>query len=356
MSKVEKKNWVFIKLVVLFCFALFSCKSTSVSQKEVTSAPDWILNPAAKYNSSLYITHVGTGRDRDAAQTSALSGIASVFGQSVNSVMTSKEVVSQTDTTYEHNRQIEQNILREIDQNEMLGVSVDNFWFDGNSTWYALAAINRMEAASLYESRIVNNNLEIYRLMESAENEAAQNPMIAYARYNSAASLAADNDVYITRLSVLSSLRGEMVRENSISGVAIRNKMREVLQNIPIAVQVSGDADSTLTAICEQVFSNQGFATTTMAGSVLKPRYLFEANYQSESSPNSVNTIIYCRYSLVGYVVDLATGQRLLPLSITGREGASYKEEAERRALANVKKNIAEQFNIQFSSYLSDLH
>lgn len=354
MATVSKRNWLIIGL--LCCVVLCSCKSANIIQGAVTQAPDWVLNPTAAHNSSLYITNVGTGRDRDAAQTSALYGIASVFGQNVNSVMTSTEVVSQTNTTYEHNRQVEQNILREIDQNEMLGVSVDNFWFDGNSTWYAMAVINRMESASLYESRVAKNNLEISRLLSLAENDTNKNTLAAYAKYNSAAALAADNDVYITRLSVLSSLRGEMARSDSISGVAIRNKMQELLSSIPVAVQISGDDDGTLSSACEQVFASHGFATTALASSVLKPRYLFEATYQSVISPNSVNTIIYCRYSLVGYLTDLVTSQRLVPVTLTGREGASYQAEAERRALASVKKNIADEFDKQFTVYLESLN
>lgn len=354
-------------LVLSLAFCVCSCKSMPwisasasgaglANSLSVAEAPKWVLSPNSVYNSSLYITNVGTGRDRDAAQTNALSGLAAVFGQNVNTVTTSTEVVSQVNATYEHNRLVEQNIQREVNQNEMLGVSVDNFWFDGNFTWYAIAVMDRMNAASLYESRIKDNSTEISKLVDFAKKESGRDPMAAYARYNSAASLAADNDVYITRLHVLNSLSGEDMRKVSMSGVTIRNNMYELIKNILVSVKISGDSDGTIKSACAQVFAAHGFATAATGGVASKPRYELDAAYQKNSASNSANTIVYCRYSLVGYLTDTVSGERLMPVSVSGREGAANQEEAERRALSSLKKNVAENFYKQLTEYLENLH
>ena len=137
-----------IHLKKVICLSFLLTGSFIFAAKTKTPVmPDWINTPAAVYPSSSYITYVGYGADRDSAEIKALQGIASVFGQSIKSDSESSQRMIQAKSEGKiattNISSFNQNILRSVDVNNLIGVEIKEFWFDGTSSWYAIAVLDK---------------------------------------------------------------------------------------------------------------------------------------------------------------------------------------------------------------------
>ncbi|MBQ9238112.1 MAG: LPP20 family lipoprotein [Treponema sp.] len=313
-------------------------------------APQWVTNPTSVYPADAYVVAIGSGAERSSAELSALAGIAAVFGQTLTVTAQATDSIARTSDTdtavYTRDQRVTHLVDRTVAQDDVLGVSVPEFWFDGAGTWYALALINRAETAALYEARIIDNNREITALTERDED----NPYTfrAYARYGYAVSLGAYNDTALARLSVIDKERSARLRETSRSAVSLRHEQVELAHRIPVALRISNDPDGTVAAVCAEIFSHAGFLTVSERAG----HYLFAADVVLDTAPNSTGTIVYCRYVVTGYLTEIHSREQLLPVTVRGRQGAATQAEAERRALAELKRALPDEFGVQFTEYL----
>lgn len=338
---------------LIFCAPLYaSSKKDKNASSGKTSAPMWLTATELVYNQALYFSYVGSGVDRNAAELNALSGIAASFGQSVSASSVATESMRESDgsvSSYDLNRQVEQSIQSDLSHENLLGVDVREFWFDGKKTWYAVAVMDRAETARMYEARVVANNDEIKRLTQNSEYTFA-----SFSRYGTAIELAKESDLYISRVMVLNTDLGRKLRNECISGATLTNERREIASHISVTVNVSGDEDGSLASAISSVLTKCGFVSgnITRAGVAVSEKYEISCEAIFDCSYNSAGTICYCRYSLIGFLSDKSTGEQLLPIDLRGREGAGEEVEARRRALTSLRKIIAASFASSFEEFL----
>ena len=55
---------------------------------------------------------------------------------------------------------------------------------------------------------------------------------------------------------------------------------------------------------------------------------------------------------MTGYLTEIHSREQLLPVTVRGRQGAATQAEAERRALAELKRALPDEFGVQFTEYL----
>ncbi|MDR2078698.1 MAG: hypothetical protein LBP74_03120, partial [Treponema sp.] len=122
---------------------------------------------------------------------------------------------------------------------------------------------------------------------------------------------------------------------------------RDILQRIPIAVTVEGDAAGRVKNVFSQVIANRGFLSGG-SGS----RYSLEGKLLLEEVELPQNPNKFVRYTVSAALMDTENGSVLFPYSISGREGHVSRSEAENRALRAAENGIRESYDQALENYL----
>lgn len=347
MHKIVKPFFIFIFLILQAHIYGYAKNRNA----DYGSMPGWVNVPSASYSVGKYFSTVGDGPDRQTAELKAVQGIASLFGQNVVSVATAKQQMEHTETddesTNSRNQAVSQDILQNVNQDDVIGVEIKEYWFDGkNNVWYVLAVLDKDKTASLYSTMIRKNNDQINGFVDRAG--AAGAPMDTYACFAAAETVAETNDVYIKRLSVINSDTGKAMRAESLSVSELTAKMRDTAKTIPVLINIQGDETGRIAAEFASVIAGEGFLTS----SGKKERYELTGTIQFSTTENSTGTIKYCRYTLDCAFKDTVSGSTLVPYNKTGREGAGNAEEAKSRAVNALQKAAGSEFASVLSDYL----
>ncbi|HAH61699.1 MAG TPA: hypothetical protein DCL73_06335 [Treponema sp.] len=347
MHKIVKPFFIFI-LLILQAYIYGYSKNKSA---DYGSMPGWVNIPSSSYAVGKYFSTVGDGPDRQTAELKAVQGIASLFGQNVVSVATAKQQMEHSETggesTNSRNQTVSQDIIQDVNQDDVVGVEIKEYWFDSkNNVWYVLAVLDKDKTASLYGTMIRKNNDLINGFVDRAGTAGA--PMDTYACFASAETIAETNDVYLKRLSVVNSETGKALRAESLSVSELTAKMKEVAGMIPVLVDIQGDETGRIAAEFAEVIADEGFLTS----SGKKERYELTGAIQFSATENSTGTIKYCRYTIDCAFRDTVSGATLIPYNKAGREGAGNQEEAKSRAVNALQKAVGSEFASVLSDYL----
>jgi hypothetical protein len=156
-------------------------------------APSWYLDREGAYPSRSYISAVGEGASRNAAETAAAAGVSLFFNTTTQvrneAIREFNQAVSGAASELSKKTYItEQALIRS--EEEFLGLQFADPWYDqGRGVWAALAYINRREAARIYMSRI-GANMEALRAI-AADVEGETEPLYACGLLSRAASVGA---------------------------------------------------------------------------------------------------------------------------------------------------------------------
>jgi hypothetical protein len=347
MHKIVKHFFILILLLLqAYIYGYAKNKSTGYG-----TMPAWVSIPSSSFPVAKYFSAVGDGPDRQTAELKAVQGIASLFGQNVASVATAKQQMEHTETggesTNSRNQAVGQDIVQDVNQDDVVGVEIKEYWFDSkNNVWYVLAVLDKDKTTALYGTMIGKNNDLISGFVGRAG--AAGAPMDTYACFASAETIAETNDVYLKRLSVVNSDAGKAMRAESLSVSELTAKMKEVAGTIPVFVDIEGDDTGRIAAEFASVFAGEGFQTSSGKSG----RYELTGTIRFNATENSKGTIKYCKYTLDCAFKDTVSGATLIPFNKTGREGAGNSEEAESRAVNALQKAAGSEFASVLSEYL----
>ena len=126
---------------------LLSC---IISPALSSSKPDWIEGKSRKYSPELYLTGVGYGDDRKAAEDSALAAIARIFQAEIHSKTSELEKYTQTDVKGKthSSRDIQIDQITSVATNKALeDITITEVWDDeSENRTYALAVMDRRHA------------------------------------------------------------------------------------------------------------------------------------------------------------------------------------------------------------------
>ena len=173
MRKIRKNITKAICFLLLIQTGSLTFAASNKSSGKKGSMPEWINQPAAVYPNDSYITYVGSGADRNVSEINALQGLASVFGQSVKSDSTASSRMVQAKenglVANTNNQVFSQEVKRKVDIDSLIGVETKEFWLDEvNSTWYAIAVLDKAKATGIYTEMIKKNAAAIPTVLKSA--------------------------------------------------------------------------------------------------------------------------------------------------------------------------------------------
>ncbi len=130
--------------------------------------PTWV-NAPAEFCGAAKLCAVGEGSGQMSAAANARNEIARIFETSISSESTTATSASETSREGVVQGELSQSLLSVIKEttNEVLeGVTIEQS-FEGESSYYALAVLHKMKAASLFESKMRSIDEENVALFES---------------------------------------------------------------------------------------------------------------------------------------------------------------------------------------------
>ncbi|MDR1445576.1 MAG: LPP20 family lipoprotein [Treponema sp.] len=313
--------------------------------------PLWVRSPDRVYSASQYVSAAGYGSDRTAAEKNAFANLVSRFGQNIHADQRVVETYTEAARSgslrsWAGGTDVTSTVSISNSLDTLLGAEIKDHWFDGKSTYHAVAALEKTAARESYGSLIKTNQDIIEGL--TAMTAAEQNSLDAYSRYRLAAAIADMNSSYASVLSYVGAEGSGVDLKTLKPGNEYRLAAAEITKNIPIYVNVSGDRNNRIKSAFSQVLSKQGFRTG-QSGS----RYVLDVNCVLEPAEYPGQTNKFVRYNIDANLAD--NGTVLLPWNIGDRSGHVSVEQAENRALSAAEKKIGDSYGEELTGYLSSL-
>ena len=345
----------FTCLTAVFALFLLACASTgkNVSASVSSAAPKWIEIPGAVYAYTDYIAQVGTARDKDSAELGAVQKIAALFGQTLVSGGTASKRMEQAQkngevATVTSSSDLNQKIQQTVQQENLIGIKIAETWFDSvRNTWYALAVLNRSEAAQIYVTMLDKNNATIKKLCASLYPAT----IYTYANISFAKDISEQNRGYLERLYVIQPETGRKKAAETITPEELTVQAHKLAGEIPLFVQIENDRDRRIATAFEKTLSEQGFNSTAAKSA---PYMLTGSLLLTHTAP-AAKDVFYAEYLIQCNVREVASGRNVCTWSLSGRDGSKSSENAENRALITAARKIGEQFAAAFQQSIKNL-
>jgi hypothetical protein len=316
-------------------------------------APLWTLDKDAVYPSGKFIAEVRDGRSRSDAETAAIAAIALFFKTNADvrtdAVRTFNESIAEQKNSdraaveFSQKTYIKENAVISSDV-EFLGVHCDAWQNtkDKNQTWYAVAYIDRNEAAGIYDGKIKANMSLIEAIAKDAASESED--FLACALYHQTFPLISLNTEYINMARAVRS--DASAYEKEINYMAeIKTKYRK-LRSI-ISFNVSSNENSfggKIERAMQSILESHDFKVGNQG--------MYEVKMEIESSEVSMPA---GQFVIVGLVLKIMRGDRVI-LSYSKNYpragGTKVVELAYNRAALEVERDLKQNFEAQLKSIL----
>jgi hypothetical protein len=350
MSKIKILTAILVLVLIQTGSAWARGNRDSTAQKK--TQPVWVSSTEEAYDRAFYVAAVGYGPDRTAAEKNAFANLTALFGQSISGDQVAatryyEAVKNGAVASWTEESTMTNAIKTSLELNTLVGAEIRDYWFDGRSTHYASAVMERRKTAVLYADMIRANEEIIASLVTMTDGE--KNSLDGYARYATAGTIADANRAFANVLSVVGNT-GTGIDPGSIKkGEDYRLEAVKIAGTIPIAIKVSNDKANRIERAFAAALNKAGFKSGGTSRYVLN----VDAAFSPVELPGQTNK--FFRYAVDANLTDTGTGNILLPYNISGREGHLNVAEAENRAVAAAERKINENYSVVLSEYLSTL-
>jgi hypothetical protein len=311
--------------------------------------PSWVVSPDSVFDRQQYIAAVGYGTERISAEKNALANLTALFGQSIQgelAVITRySEAVTSGAVSSSEITGVSNAIKTSVELESLVGAEIRDYWYDGKSTHYAVAVMERAKTALLYRDMIRSNENIISDLITMTTAE--KNTFNGYSRYRLAGTIADANRTFANVLYIVGA-EGTGVDIGSMKkGDDYRLEAANITENIPVAINVSGDKADRIRGAFAAALNSQGFKSGGR-----NSRYALDTSVVLDpvDLPNQQNKFV--RYTIEAMLTDSVTGGVLFPYTVSGREGHISVTEAENRAIAAAERKIKGEYGKLLASYL----
>jgi hypothetical protein len=309
-------------------------------------APSWYLDREESYPSHFYISAVGEGASRAAAEAAAVAGVSLFFNTSTQvrneAIREFNQVVSGTTSDLSKKTYVsEQAVIRS--EEEFLGVQLADAWYDQTRrVWAALAYIDKREAARIYGARITAN-MGLLRVI-AADAEVETEPLYACGLLSRAAGVGTLTEELIKTAVVVNPSVSYAADLALIQELRSAYRLRRTGLSFGISV-TSPESPQRLERKLQQLLETLGAAVTTR-----NPLYMVSAVLSAEEGTNATG-----HYVRPGISIQVErNGEPLFSYGKNYNRFASMSSlgGAYSRAFLTIEKDLEENFITQFSAMM----
>ncbi|MFZ5875876.1 MAG: LPP20 family lipoprotein [Nitrospirota bacterium] len=332
---------------IVLAGSLLACASAGIL---TARAPDWVDGPDARYSEVAYLTGVGRADGIEAAEDRAYAAISRVFSAQISQRTTEWERYLQSDDAGGASSQRDVSIdqVTKVSTGKVLEhvVIAERYRDEDTKVHYALAAMDRRQAAATLRERIAGLDREIDALLDPA---ARRDDTLARLRARHLAMrLLLLRDAYHTDLQIVDpSGRGA---ESLTRLKTVRMELRRDLeQHVRIALEVTGDEPAAIRTALTQGLNAYGLpvsdANPTNADIVIRGAARFEAVEHMPQGP-------FVRWTAGFDLLDRSTDQIIGSIRRNGREGHVTRRETDARALRAAQQAVSDDAGRVLAAFL----
>ncbi|MBU4258078.1 MAG: LPP20 family lipoprotein [Proteobacteria bacterium] len=323
-------------------------KSSHIKQGK---RPDWIDKESEFYPSSMYLTGVGYGSNRQSAEDKARSEIAKIFYSNIHSRTSTFQEYLQT-TSESKEKVTERFDIEEITkvstQKLLSGVRIAQVFQQTkpDNVFYALAVLDRNKSAMILKYKIQELDTEIRRLINNAEKEEDKLSKIKILK--EAIRQYILREAYDAELRIVNK-SGKGVPSNS-SFAEIKNRLTAILlRDFLIFLSVKGDRAAEIHDALIEGLNRQGFS---ISEDFNRASVAVRGNVEIRPIEFGAQEWKYVRWRVYFDLIDQKGEAIFGSVSKTGREGHISLSQAEDRAVLKVKKILTEDIADDMTKYI----
>jgi len=327
-------NMKSITAIVCFCFVL-------LAPLHAENKPGWVDKPSAVYPDALYVSAVGGGRNRQAAENGAKAALVSYFKQSVSSRITITDSEQQSGgRTVRSSSDMSMSIDASAALDALIGVEIKAVWNDTKGkTWWAVAVMEKAQGRERYAAEFNKTVNEINMLINITDGVSFN----TLKKCRSAQGLFPRAEIYAL---ILSMLDGPDKQDEIIRLTAKVDSTIKQAQSIPVDVRVTGDSGGRIKAAFAKAFTDNGFRTGSAHS-----RFALTVKFSMEAAPQ--NKYYNTRYTVDAVLQDTQTGAELLTYNTADREShPASQADANNRAILGALRAIEAEFPDMLAEFL----
>lgn len=321
-----------------------------IAQSATGKKPDWVDGKAAKYPAEQYLSGVGLGDTRKAAEDSAYAAISRIFQAQISSRTKEWERYIQTEIKgkVQSTRDIQISQLTSVATKKVLeDITIAEIWVDDSERLtYALAVMDRAHAAAVLRERIAEMDRDVLALQSKATN--TPDKIEAVQSLRRAMRILLNRDVYNTDLRIVNP-SGKGI-DPPVTLISVRQKIQRLLSNdIRIGVKVDGRHGARIRSAILEGLTKEGFAIEqSEEQSRMDVLVRGNVNFEKADLPKWK----FIRWAISVDLVNQSSGKIFGSLAKQGREGHLNFTEAEQRAVRALQKEVVNELSALMVSFI----
>lgn len=224
-----------------------------------SEVPAWYLNPAAVYPDEIYLTAVGTGDTRRAAEQQAMAGLSQIFEADIQVDMTTREryadIVTAQGSFSESEVELAQTTNVQSAQ-RLLNVQTGEAAVDESGRVHVIAYIERIPTGRLYLDLIEKNGAQVGYFLDEADN--SPDLIRAYAYESAAAVVAAGNELLRYQLRIIAPAMERIVQLPYDYNNVLRRRA-DAASRMRVAVNIGNDEGGRVAGVVRQALGEERF-------------------------------------------------------------------------------------------------
>lgn len=313
--------------------------------------PGWVDGESIQYPSSRYLTGVGYDPDRKLAEDKARAEIARIFMSKIDSrtktyqdyLQITSKGRSKTEETFSI-----QDITRVSTQKVISGIRISQVYQETGARpiFYALAVLDRDQSAKILGYKIQELDQDIHQLLSRAKGEEDLLVRVKYLKQS--AQKFVMREAYDTELRIVSQ-KGKGI-SSSIHFTEIKGRLESILlRDFLIGVSVKGSRANELQDALVQGLNEQGFSVSADLNRV---NVLVRGNVEIKPLKRETSEWKYVQWRAHFDMVDKKGGSVFGSVNKTGRQGHLNLQQAENRAVRNIRKVLITEIAEEMKRYI----
>ena len=313
--------------------------------------PEWVDGTSDRFPPDGYLTAVGYGNDRPAAEDRARAEIAKIFTSHIDSSNRTYQEIFESrsggQSRTAQNINFEE-ITRVSTQKVLTGVRIARVYRDPSTApdYYALAVLDRIQAAAILQEKIAELDRQIAQLLSESRNHGDK--LIQVQLLQRCIEQHALRQAYNAELRIVD--RGGQGIPPEINIAEIKTQLTgALLRDLLIALSVQGSRAEEVRWSLVEALNGRGFSVTENIGSA---SVLARGRVEIIPLPQSDVDWKFVRWNAYFDLIDQNGGAVFGSVQKSGKSGHLTTAQAEDRAVRSIRRHLATEISEDLSNYI----